>query len=105
MKVQRFNSFKINESDQSEMTLYRLSSHSVIDFENPGSYYFSNREDVDPNVLDKNSNMYYLLTVKCPASNVDSDKTQAEVEKTGVDSIVAVRDEKNCKVITAEPYQ
>ena len=69
MRLKKFNSFKINESEElmetpvetgskastltGEVTLYRLTSHPVVDLSSPGEYYVCDTGDIDPSILDK----------------------------------------------------
>jgi hypothetical protein len=56
------------------MTLYRLTSHPVVDLSAPGEFYVSKLEDVNPDLLENPGNELFLLTVECPADNVDTEK-------------------------------
>lgn len=88
-----------------DITLYRLTSHSVVDLAGPGSYYVSSKSSVDPNHLDKKGSDLYLITVKCPSSNIDLDKSEKEIAKLKCPSIVVVKDDKKCDLIKVEPYK
>jgi hypothetical protein len=108
-KIKSFGSFKINENIETtnrELTLYRLTSHPVIDLSNPGEFYFSDSSKVNPDFLDnKKSNNFYLITVKCNSSNIDHEKSKLECDKLNCDCVVAVKDDKSCEVISVEPYK
>lgn len=114
MRLKKFNTFKINESVATEskastltgeVTLYRLTSHPVVDLSEPGEYYVCDKGDLDPNLLDKKEGTeLYLITVTCDANNIDLDKSEAEVAKLENDSIVAVKDDNACKVMSVTPY-
>lgn len=121
MALKKFNKFKINESEEfmeapvetgskaskltGEVTLYRLTSHPVVDLSSPGEYYVCDKGDIDPNILDtKEGDELYLITVTCDSNNIDLDKSEMEVSNLGNDSIVAVKDDNSCKVISVTPY-
>lgn len=88
-----------------EVTLYRLTSHPVVDLSSPGEYYVCDKADVDPNILDKKEGSeLYLLTVKTNSDNIDLQESEKEASEHGNDSIVAVKDSSKCKVISVEPY-
>lgn len=88
-----------------EVTLYRLSSHSVVDLSSPGEYYVCDKADVDPSILDKKEGSeLYLITVKTNSDNIDVDASESEASKLGNESIVAVKDSKKCKVLGVTPY-
>lgn len=114
MRIKKFNKFKINESVATEskastltgeVTLYRLTSHPVVDLSQPGEYYVCDKGDIDPNILDKSEGSeLYLITVTCDSSNIDLDKSEMEIANLGNDSIVAVKNDNACKVISVTPY-
>ena len=52
----------------------------------------------------KESSELYLITVTCDSSNIDLDKSEMEIANLGNDSIVAVKDDNVCKVISVTPY-
>ena len=88
------------------MTLYRLTSHPVVDLSAPGEFYVSKMEDVNPEFLEnKEGNELFLITVNCPSENVDSEKTEQECAKHNCETIVAVKDDTKCEVIKVEPYK
>ncbi len=115
--IRSFKSFKINENAESpvacraaemtgEVTLYRLTSHPVVDMSEPGEFYFSDMEKVNPDFLEnKTSNELFLITVKCDSSNIDVEKSEMECGKLECDCIVAVKDDKVCEVVSVEPYK
>lgn len=126
MRLKNFRSFKLNEdleqkadiptpttevtgckytSLSGNVTLYRLTSHPVVDLSAPGEYYVCDLESVSPDLLDKPSNELYLITVKCDSSNIDKEKSQQECDEKGNDCIVAVKDDTQCEVMGAEPYK
>ena len=116
MRLKRFN--EINESvkpkaskiskvvsdGHSTLALYRLTSHPVLDLSEPGEYYVYVKSDINPSMLDKKGKDMFIITVNCPASNVDLDKSEMECAKHDCDSIVVVKDDKKCEVISVEPY-
>jgi hypothetical protein len=115
MIIKKFKKFSVNENYTStsikadkltgEVTLYRLTSHSVVDLSAPGEYYVCDKADVDPNLLDKKEgNELFLITVKCNADNIDLSASVKEVESHNNNSIVVVKDENSCKVVTVSPY-
>ena len=115
MRLKRFN--EVNESikpkaskiskvvdKSSTLVLYRLTSHSVLDLSEPGEYYVHVKSDINPSMLNKKGKDMFIITVKCPASNVDVDKSELECVKQNCNSVVAVKDDKKCEVISVEPY-
>ena len=63
MKLKKFDSFlnedlqdlqgpqdSIVDTPTGEVTLYRLTSHSVVDLNDPGEFYVNSPESVDPNL-------------------------------------------------------
>lgn len=115
MRLKKFNQFGINESVKDvkskaselkgEVTLYRLTSHSVVDLEQPGEYYVCNKSEVDPDLLEKSGDELFLITVTCDSSNIDLDESEKECARLDCDCIVAVKDDKKCKVKSVEPYK
>ena len=87
------------------MTLYRLTSHPVVDLSAPGEFYVSKLEDVNPDLLENPGNELFLLTVECPADNVDTEKSEQECAKHNWECIVAVKDDTKCEVVKVEPYK
>lgn len=110
MKIFRFNNYNnINEgckaaSLSGSITLYRLTSHDVVDLSNPGEYYVCDKADISPDFLEKKGEYLYLITVECDSSNVDVSASESECAKLGADCIVAVKNDDQCDVITVEPY-
>lgn len=123
MKLKRFNNF-INEdiSDEvvsneldtdfdtvddegNDVTLYRLTSHSVVDLASPGEYYVDSLDAVDPSLLDKPGTSLFLITAKCNSSNIDDDASEKESAKLGNDNIIVVKDDSACEVVSVEPYK
>ena len=113
MRLKNFSNYqKVYEAFESkasklsgQVTLYRLTSHSVVDLSDPGEFYVASLEDVDPNVLEKKSSELFLITVKTDSSNIDLDESEKECAKHNSDSIVSVRDSGKCEVIKVEPYK
>lgn len=115
--IKSFNSFKINENAESpvackaseligEVTLYRLTSHAVVDMSEPGEFYFTDREKVNPDFLEnKSSSELYLIIAKCDSSNIDVEKSEIECVKLRCDCIVAVKDDTKVEVLSVEPYK
>jgi hypothetical protein len=110
MRIKKFNNFRINESKSEaaklsgEVTLYRLTSHPVVDLSQPGEFYVSKRSDVNPDILDKKGKDLFLITVKCDSSNIDLDESEKEAAKLDCDCIVVIKDDKKCEVISVEPF-
>jgi len=115
MALKKFNSFQINEDFDNqieateiatgETTLYRLTSHSVIDLNDPGEFYFSNKEAVTPDLLDNKGSELFLLTVKTDVSNIDKEASEKEAVSHGNESIVVVKDSTLCSVVSVAPFQ
>jgi hypothetical protein len=102
--IKTFESFKINENNKST-ELYRLTTHSVVDLSQPGEFYFSDINDVNPDFLENQDyDELFLITVKCDESNIDAEKSEKESAKLNCDCIVVVKDDKKCEVISVEPY-
>lgn len=102
--IKTFESFKINESSGST-ELYRLTTHSVVDLSEPGEFYFSNLDDVNPDFLENQDyDELFLITVKCDESNIDTEKSEKESAKLDCDCIVVVKDDKKCEIVSVEPY-
>jgi hypothetical protein len=115
MRIKRFNEAsevkakdskiaKVLKDGHSTLVLYRLTSQPVLDLSEPGLYYVYVKSDINPSMLDKKGGDMYVITVKCPASNVDLDKSEMECAKHDCDSIVVAKDDKMCEVISVEPY-
>jgi hypothetical protein len=98
---------EVDDSEQiSDMTLYRLTSHPVVDLSAPGEFYFSKLEDVNPDFLEnRESNELFLITVTCPSVNVDKEKSEQECAKHNCECIVVVKDDSQCEVVKVEPFQ
>jgi hypothetical protein len=96
---------EVDTPTSGSMTLYRLTSHPVVDLSAPGEFYVSKLEDVDPDLLENPGNELFLLTVECPADNVDTEKSEQECAKHDCECIVAVKDDTKCEVIKVEPYK
>lgn len=112
MALKKFNSFQVNENvdvqaapETGEITLYRLTSHSVVDLNDPGEFYVSNREAVTPELLDKKGSEMFLLIVKTDVSNIDNEASKREAESHGNDAIVVVKDSTLCSVVSVVPFQ
>ena len=120
--IKNFNSFKLNEDFFSkeditpapsdlggtggEITLYRLTSHPVVDLSTPGEYYVDSLENVSPDYLDNQdpNDELFLITVKCASSNIDEQRSEQECAQFGCDCIVAVKDDTQCEVLSVEPF-
>lgn len=113
MRLKNFSNYqKLYEAFESkasklsgQVTLYRLTSHSVVDLSDPGEFYVASLEDVDPNLLEKKSSELFLITVNTDSSNIDLDESEKECAKHNSDSIVSVKDSGKCEVIKVEPYK
>jgi len=117
--LKSFIGFKVNENENidsnptckasqltGDVTLYRLTSHPVVDLSAPGEYYFSDIENVNPSFLDnQQASELFLITVKCNSSNIDVQKSDVECGKLNCDCIVAVKDDKACEILSVEPYK
>ena len=87
------------------ITLYRLTSHPVVDLSAPGEYYVKSLEDVSPEFLDNKGGEYFLITVSCQSDNIDPTKSEEECAKHNCDGIVAVTDDTKCEIVSVEPYK
>lgn len=115
MALKKFNQFLNENLEGSEdmapkkptgpVTLYRLTSHSVVDLNDPGEFYVDNLEAVDPSLLEKPGQDLFLLTVTTDSSNIDEEGSKAEAEKLGNESIIMVKDSALCEVEKVEPYK
>ena len=113
MKLKNFSNFqKVYEAFESkasklsgEVTLYRLTSHPVVDLSDPGEFYVSSQSDIDPKLLEKPGSELFLITVKTTSDNIDLDESEKECVKHNVDSIVSVKDSEKCEVVKVEPYK
>lgn len=93
------------DTNGGNVTLYRLTSHPVVDLSEPGEYYVKSLEDVSPDFLDNKGDEYFLITVNCPSDNIDDANTEVECAKHNCDCIVAVKDDKRCEIVTVEPWK
>jgi hypothetical protein len=114
MKLKKFNNF-LNENLEGpedtvlntptgEVTLYRLTSHSVVDLNDPGEFYVNSPESVDPSLLDKPGQDLFLITVTTDSSNIDVEGSEKEAAKHDSDAIVMVKDSTKCEIVTIVPY-
>lgn len=89
------------------LTLYRLTSHSVVDLLEPGNYYVSNIDDISPELLssENQGSELFLITVSCPKDNVDNELSEVECSKHNCDSIISVKDDSKCTVVKVEPFK
>jgi len=92
-------------SEGGQITLYRLTSHSIVDLSAPGEFYVKTMEDVSEDFLDAKGTEYFLITVNCPGDNVDPEKTELECAKHNCECIVAVKDDTQCEIVTVEPWK
>jgi hypothetical protein len=114
MKLKKFNNFlnenlegpqdTVVDTPTGEVTLYRLTSHSVVDLNDPGEFYVNSPESVDPRLLDKPGQDLFLITVTTDGSNIDVEGSKAEAEKQGNDAVVMVKDSTKCEIVTVVPY-
>lgn len=114
MKLKKFNNFlnenlegpqdTVVDTPTGEVTLYRLTSHSVVDLNDPGEFYVNSPESVDPSLLDKPGPDLFLITVTTDGSNIDVEGSKAEAEKQGNDAVVMVKDSTKCEIVTVVPY-
>lgn len=115
MALKKFNQFLNENLEGSEdmapekptgpVTLYRLTSHSVVDLNDPGEFYVDNLEAVDPSLLENPGQDLFLLTVTTDSSNIDEEGSKAEAEKLGNESIIMVKNSALCEVEKVEPYK
>lgn len=91
------------------VTLYRLTSHPVIDLQSPGEYYVCSQESINPSLLNNFNSIpkenIHLITVTCDSSNIDLFKSQSECDKMKNPSIVTVKDSNKCEVVSVVPYE
>jgi len=112
-KIKKYISFISEDSDidvdklpkSGKTTLYRLTSHSVVDLSAPGEFYVSNKNDVDPELLENKGDELFLITVECDNENIDKEKSELECAKHDCDCIVVVKDYTKCEVVKVEPYK
>lgn len=110
MRIKKYNKFSINESESKssklngEITLYRLSSHKIINLLEPGNFYVTTKSKLNTDFLKKKTKELYLITVKCDSSNIDIDKSEIECAKLNCDYIVVVKDDKKCELVKVEPF-
>lgn len=115
--IKSFSSFNpINESEATanrykfqsltgDVTLFRLTSHPVVDLSEPGEYYVCDKADVNPDLLDKKGDEMFLITITTNSNNIDTNKSQQECDKLNNPSIVAIKDDSQCEVISATPFK
>lgn len=103
MDVVKYTDF-VNESNDGSVRLYRLTSHSVVDLNDPGEFYVKSKKDIDPKMLDKKGKDLFILTVDCPSSNIDLDKSDKESALHNC-KVYVVKDSKKCEVIKVEAFK
>ena len=104
--IKSFKGFnKVNEEVDNKITLYRLTSKSVIDIDNPGKFYFSDLSKVNPNFLEDKSGDLYLITGETDLSNIDNESSKIESDRLGCDCIKCVKDDSKVEVISIEAYK
>jgi hypothetical protein len=104
MDIIKFGSFSVNENKGESVTLYRLTSHSVVDLNDPGEFYVKNKKDVDPKMLEKKGKVLFLITVKCSESNIDLDGSDKESAKHNK-KVIVVKDSKKCDIVEVVPFK
>lgn len=104
MDIVKFGNFSINEAKSEDVTLYRLTSHSVVDLNDPGEFYVKSKGDVDPKMLGKKGKDLFLIKVKCPDSNIDLDESDKESAKHNK-KVIVVKDSKKCDIIEVVPFK
>ena len=109
MKLKKFNNFKLNEDldivePTGEVTLYRLTSHSVVDLSDPGEFYVNSQQALDPSLLDKPGTDLFVITVTTDGSNIDTEGSEKEAAKHNNESVVMVKDSTKCEIVTIVPY-
>ena len=88
-----------------DMTLYRLTSHPVVDLSAPGEFYVKSMEDLNPDFLEnKEGDQLFVITVTCPSSNVNDDQSEVECAKHNCDCIVAVNNDSECEIVDVKPF-
>lgn len=87
-----------------EITLYRLTSHPVVDLSTPGEFYVCDESAIDPDLLEKNSGELFLITVKCDASNINMEQSEKECVILDNPNIIAVNNDSECEIISVVPY-
>ncbi len=102
-RISDYRGFAVNERAGGDIDLYRL-VNSKVDLASPGRFYVDSKSAVDPGILKKKGEDLFLVTVSCPASNVDEAASEAECAKHGKEAIVVVKDEKKCEVVSVEPF-
>lgn len=108
MRLKKFNTFKINESNNisdDKIVLYRLTSHSVVDLNDPGEFYVAKEEDIDPSLLKSKGGDMFLLTVETESSNIDEEESEKESLVHDGKQIVVVKDSALCSVINVVPFE
>lgn len=103
MDIIKYNDF-VNESSSDIIKLYRLTSHAILDLNDPGEFYVKSQKDIDPKMLDKKGKDLFVITVECPSSNIDLDKSEKESALHN-SKVYVVKDSKKCEVIKVEPYK
>lgn len=104
MDIIKYNDFSVNESNSETIKLYRLTSHAILDLNDPGEFYVKSQNDIDPKMLDKKGKDLFVITVECPSSNIDLDKSDKESALHNI-KVYVVKDSKKCEVIKVEPYK
>lgn len=92
------------EDLEGDITLFRLTSHSVVDLSEPGEFYVCDENDIDPDILDNKSNDLYLITVTTNSDNIDEEKSRSECDEKNNMFIVAVKDDSKCRLVSAAPF-
>lgn len=88
-----------------DLTLYRLTSHPVVDLSAPGEFYVKSVDDLNPDFLEnKEGDELFVITVTCPSSNINAEKSEAECARHNCDSIVSVNDDTQCDIVEVKPY-
>lgn len=87
-----------------EITLYRLTSHPVVDLSTPGEFYVCDEEAIDPDLLEKNNGELFLITVKCDSSNINLEQSEKECIILDNPNIIAVNNDSECEIISVTPY-
>lgn len=104
MNIVKFGSFLVNESSGVNVTLYRLTSNSIVNLNDPGEFYVKNRKDICPEMLEKSTRELYLITVSTLESNINIDDSEKESALHNK-SVVVVKDSKKCEIVEVVPFK
>lgn len=97
MIIRKFNSL-IKESKE-DLTLFRLvrvpeGEPLVINFDEPGKYYFKSKKSADPQLLKNKTGDIWVMEVTTDSNNVASED----------DNVIVIEDPKMAKVQSIIPF-